>query len=147
MPYEDIQIQLVDLPAISEQYLENWVSSMIRIADMMLLVVDLCCDNLLEQMETTLSILEGFKISAQGLATSETPDQINWASIKTVVIANKADLPTAAENFLILEEFYNERFQIIPVSALNQTNLDSVKQAIMEQLKPKLSDSKLSQKN
>jgi len=135
MPYQDVQIQLVDLPAISEQYMENWLPSLIRISDMMLLVVDLCCDDLLEQMETTLSILERFKIFAQGSIDQEMPDQINWASIKTVVIANKADLPAAAANFLILEEFYKDRFQIIPVSALNKTNLDSIKQAIIEQLK------------
>ena len=134
MPYEDIQIQLVDLPAISEQYLENWVSSMIRISDMILLVVDSCCDELLEQMETTLSILEGHKIYAQGLINDDSLDLIHWVSIKTIVVANKADLPTSAENFQILEEFYQERFQIIPVSALNKTNLDSIIFSIVEKL-------------
>ena len=61
MSYQDIQIQLVDLPAISEQYLENWVSSMIRISDMMLLVVDTCCDDLLEQMERLSRFLKDIK--------------------------------------------------------------------------------------
>ncbi len=135
MAYEDIQVQLVDLPAISEQYLENWVSSMIRISDMMLLVVDTCCDDLLEQMETTLSILEGFKIKPEGLVTDDSLDLIHRVKIKTIVVANKADLPTSVDNFKILEEFYEDRFQLIPVSALNQTNLDSIRFAIIESLK------------
>jgi uncharacterized protein len=132
MPYKDIQIQLVDLPAISEQHLENWVSSMIRISDMMLLIVDTCCDDLLDQVETTLSILEGYKIYAEGLIKNESLDPIHWINLKTIVIANKADLPTCAENLKILEEFYGERFQIIPVSAINKTNLDSIKFSVIE---------------
>jgi len=134
MPYKDIQIQLVDLPAISDQHMENWVSSMIRISDMMLLIVDTCCDDLLDQMETTLSILEGYKIYAEGKIANDTLDPIHWVRLKTIVIANKADLPTCAENLKILEEFYGERFQIIPVSALNKTNLDSIKYSVIELL-------------
>ncbi|MBC8183859.1 50S ribosome-binding GTPase [candidate division KSB1 bacterium] len=132
MPYKDIQIQLVDLPAISEQHLENWVSSMIRISDMILLVVNTCCDELLEQMEITLSILEKYKIYAEGKIPNESLEPIHWICLKTIVIANKADLPTCANNLKILEEFYGERFQIIPVSALNKTNLDSIKFSIVE---------------
>ena len=134
MSHEDNQIQLVDLPAISEQYLENWVSSMIRISDMMLLVVDLCCDDLLEQMETTLSILEGFKIKPEGLLLNRDLDLVHWVKIKTIVVGNKADLPASVENYKILEEFYQELFELIPVSALNKTNLDAISFSIINKL-------------
>ena len=62
MPVKDIQVQLVDLPALSENYVENWLSSMIRISDLAMIVVDISRDDVLEQMETTLKILESFKI-------------------------------------------------------------------------------------
>ncbi len=134
MPYKDIQIQLVDLPPISEQYLENWVSSMIRISDMMLLVVDASIDDLLEQIDSVLKILEGFKIYAEGLTTNDALDTVHWVKLKTLLIANKADESTSVENYKILEEFYGERFEIIPVSAKNKTNLDAIKTAVVENL-------------
>ncbi len=134
MPYEDIKIQLVDLPALSSQYIENWVSSMIRISDMMIIVLDISRDDVLEQMETTLSILVGFKIKCQGIAEQVPEDNIHWVCLKTVVVANKADLAGAADNFKIFEEFYQDLYEIIPVSALNHTNLDSLRRAIVDRL-------------
>ena len=134
MPYEDIKIQLVDLPALSSQYIENWVSSMIRISDMMIIVLDISRDDVLEQMETTLSILEGFKIKCQGITEQVPEDNIHWVCLKTVVVANKADLAGAADNFKIFEEFYQDLYEIIPVSALNHTNLDSLRRAIVDRL-------------
>jgi len=65
MQYEDIQVQLVDLPPLSDEYMENWLSSIIRIADMMLIVVDVSRDDLLDQLEMTLNILDRFKITSK----------------------------------------------------------------------------------
>lgn len=124
MPFEDIQVQLVDLPPVSNEYCENWMSSIIRIADMMMLVIDASREDLLDQVEITLSILEGFKIKAVHPNVA-TPSETTMASeLKTILVANKIDLPNASENFKILEEFYRERFELIPISAqnVNQTN-------------------------
>ncbi|HDQ00819.1 MAG TPA: TGS domain-containing protein [bacterium] len=134
MKYEDFQIQLVDLPALSDQFVENWVSSMIRISDMMLVVVDISRDDVLEQAETTLSILDGFKIIPQGVAEDVLSNAVDRVVLKTIVIANKADLSGAADNFEIFQEFFESKFELIPVSALNQTNLNSIKHAIVEKL-------------
>ncbi len=134
MPYEDIQIQLVDLPPVSEEFVENWISSIIRIADMMIIVVDASREDLLEQLETTLSILERFKIKAEGLISDKSLDPIHWSSLKTLLVANKLDLPGAQDNFPILEEFYQGKFKLIPVSALAKTNLEVVREKIVQSL-------------
>ena len=134
MPYEDIQIQLVDLPPISEEYLEKWVSSIIRIADMMLLVVDASRDDVLEQFETTLNILHNFKIKPETFSPGEIHDPY-WSILKTIVIANKIDLTNAVDNFQIFEEFYQDQYQILPVSALESTNLEIIKTGIIQLLK------------
>jgi len=134
MQYEDIQIQLVDLPPISEEYLENWVSSVIRIADMMILVIDSSRDDLLEQLETTLLILDRFKIKAEGLAVDNSLDSIHWSRLKTLLVANKIELPGAEGNYKILEEFYRDKFELIPISALTKTNLEKVSQKIIQLL-------------
>ena len=135
MKFEDIQIQLVDMPAISDQYMENWVSSMIRISDMMLIVVDGSEDDILDQIDCTLKILEEFKIEAEELNNDEILDSTYWVSLKTIVIVNKIDLSNSVDNYKIFEEFYKERFQIIPVSATTEANIDAIKISIVEQLK------------
>ena len=74
------------------------------------------------------------KIKPEGLVTDDSLYLIHWVKVKTIVVANKADLPTSVDNFKILEEFYEDRFQLISVSALNQTNLDSIRFSIIETL-------------
>ncbi|OQX82566.1 hypothetical protein B6D60_11990 [candidate division KSB1 bacterium 4484_87] len=61
-------------------------------------------------------------------------DDAHWVSIRTFFVGNKADLPNAPENFQVIEELFGERFEIIPVSAKNKTNLDSIRLAVMETL-------------
>jgi uncharacterized protein len=41
MPFEDVQIQLIDLPPVCATHTENWISGLVPAADAALLVVDL----------------------------------------------------------------------------------------------------------
>ena len=41
MMFENIQLQLVDMPPLSHEYMESWMSQITRNADALLLVVDL----------------------------------------------------------------------------------------------------------
>lgn len=131
MQYEDIQIQLVDLPPLSDEYAENWVSSIIRIADMMIIVVDVSRDDLLEQVEMTISILDRFKIKAREISIQDSLDTPYLSILKTIFVANKIDLPRAQNNYNILKEFYQGKFELFPVSALTKTNLHQLKQKIV----------------
>lgn len=134
MQYEDIQIQLVDLPPLSEEYTENWISSIIRIADMMILVVDASRDDLLEQVETTVAILDRFKIRVRDNTVDKSAENPYLSLLKTMLVANKIDLPGADDNFNILKEFYGGKFELFPASALTGTNLAQIKQAIINLL-------------
>jgi len=40
MDYEDVQIQLIDLPPVTADYTEGWVYGLVRAADLVLLVID-----------------------------------------------------------------------------------------------------------
>ena len=55
--FENVQIQLVDLPPIAPEMTEPWVAGIIRAADAVLLVVDLGDDGVLERTEETLAYL------------------------------------------------------------------------------------------
>src|SRR3972149_6577576 len=57
MTYENVQIQLVDLPPIDADLSEGWLYGIIRTADGVLLVVDLADDDVLAETEEVLRLL------------------------------------------------------------------------------------------
>src|SRR5947199_5777829 len=57
MTYENIQVQLVDLPPITLEFSKGWLFAIIRTADAAALVVDLSTDDLLVQTEQVQSVL------------------------------------------------------------------------------------------
>lgn len=62
MEFEDIQVQLVDLPPVHPDFPESWLYQIIRNADAALLVVDLSDPDLLEDLETTLAELQKARV-------------------------------------------------------------------------------------
>ncbi|HDD35555.1 MAG TPA: GTP-binding protein, partial [Candidatus Desulfofervidus auxilii] len=46
MPFEDIKIQLIDMPALTIEYIEPWVGNILRRADLLLIILDLSDDPL-----------------------------------------------------------------------------------------------------
>ncbi len=117
MPFENIQIQLVDLPAIAPEYTEPWLPQTIRPANLSVLVVDPNDPDVLNGIEFVLGKLEEWK-----------------AQPPRLLLANKCDLEGARENFEILKEFYGGRMRCLAVSALTGENLDAFRRALFELL-------------
>ncbi len=59
LEYEDVQIQLIDTPPLSEEHVETWVYNLIRKADLILLLVDGSGDDPVESLQQTQEHLEG----------------------------------------------------------------------------------------
>jgi ribosome-interacting GTPase 1 len=132
MPYEDIQIQLVDTPPLSDTYLVPWLPNLIRLADLALLVVDLGCDPVgqaqmvIDQMRKTSTHLD-----ARG---GESDGQVPIVLVKTMIVGNKSDLPQAAENFQRLQEKLSHDFQMVAISAGKLEGLEGFKIKVFEAL-------------
>ena len=92
MPYEDVQIQLVDLPPVSAAHTESWVFGMVRIADAALLVVDLSSADVLDQIEEVLTTLERSKLKLVREAVEADPSA-SVASKQCWLVGTKLDLP------------------------------------------------------
>lgn len=135
MPVEDIQIQLVDLPPVAVEVYKPWIGSIVRQADLVLLVVDLGSDELLEQVEGVLRILEESKIHLIGKSSEEQGTQLpGIAFCRALLIANKSDAVQAAENLAILSELFQPRFEIVPVSTASGQGLEELRRIIFERL-------------
>jgi ribosome-interacting GTPase 1 len=113
-PFENIQIQLVDLPPLTVEHTEHWAFNIMRGADVLLLVLDLSQDPVSE-LETNLEILQGQRIILQG---EETKDTEPGSFIKQwLLVGNKGDLPGSGKHAEIFRELYEDRFPLTVVSA------------------------------
>ncbi len=131
MPFEDVQIQLVDLPPVHPDFHESWLYQIIRNADTALLVVDLSDPDLLEDLETTLAQLANAKVL---LGRGELPGVTGWLAKPALLAANKVDTPEAADDLDILKELYGARFPILPVSAETCEGLEALRTAVFDLL-------------
>jgi hypothetical protein len=130
MQFEDIQIQLVDLPPLDAQHGEAWVPQAVRAADAAVLVVDLAAVDLLDEVETCVSLLDKAKIALGR------PDRLPYGFVaKPVIIAaNKLDLPGAREDFAVFVELLAGRFPAVPVSAQTGEGFHELRRAAFELL-------------
>ncbi len=133
MPYEDIKIQLVDMPPIDPNFYEPWMGGIIRQADLILLVADLSSEELLDEVEGVLMLLGNSRILPQSTEGSE-EEHSPMEFRKTLMVANKYDAPGAASKLEILKEIYGSRFRILASSTTTGEGLDYLKKEIFEQL-------------
>ncbi len=133
MPYEDINIQLVDMPPIDPNFYEPWMGGIIRQAELALLIADLGTDELLDEIEDVLTLLGNSRIRLQSVEKpEEEPNLMDYK--KTLVVANKCDAPGAALKLEILKEFFGSRFNILTSSAITGEGLELIRQEIFVQL-------------
>ncbi|HOJ30566.1 MAG TPA: 50S ribosome-binding GTPase [bacterium] len=125
LQYQDIQIQVIDSPALSSGISENWLGDMMRKSDVILLLLDLSDDDILEKMDETMQVLEQFNIKTPG--TWEFTKKILWAG-------NKIDIPSWKDIKNVLSELYPIGDHIIPVSVLQKINLDLLAEQIFIKL-------------
>jgi uncharacterized protein len=134
MPFVNIQIQLVDLPAISPTYMEPWVPSLIRPADLCLLMADLASETLLEDLEAVRQILEGSKIRLVAPADPSLPE-LGWAHTPTLLVANKQDAAGAGDALEILRAEYADRLPVFAVSVKAGLGLEPLRRAVYDGLR------------
>jgi hypothetical protein len=117
MKYQDVQIQLVDLPPVSEEFTEPWLPQVLRAATLGVLLVDSSDADVLGEIESITARLDQWRIPAP-----------------TLMVANKCDLDDGGGNFAALEDLYGGRFRMLAISALAGVNLDSFARAVFDAL-------------
>lgn len=132
MPFENVQIQLVDTPAVSREYTPGWLANLVRYADVACLVADTGNDACLENVEAVLAVLEEKNVRLVSVRSNEVSVLSRVAEVPTVLVANKVDRSGAEERTEILREFFGGRFEIITVSTIDDTNLGFLRQRLFE---------------
>jgi len=113
--FENVRIQLVDVPPIHPEMTEPWVYAILRNADVLWVVVDLSSDDLLQDMEIVLQALD--RASIRPVGDTDQPEDEDRLSKQALLVANKLDAARAGDHLEILKEFYGGLFPVLGVSA------------------------------
>lgn len=129
MDWEDVKVQLIDTPPITTDFLEGYLSSLVRSADAALLVVDLADDDAPFAAQAVLDRLEQAKTVLVGRNPDEIAD-LTIEYVRALLVANKCDADGAADRLEIVREMFGERFPIHAVGAEHGTGLEELRTAI-----------------
>ena len=126
MAWEDVRVQLVDLPPIDADFLEPWVPSLIRSADAALLVADLGDDDVADAVEVALARLAEVRTELVGDLPFDSEDE-TIQHVKTILVGTKADAEGAGDRLEILREWFGGRFPIAVTSSTTGLGLDDLR--------------------
>lgn len=117
MRFEDVPIQLLDMPAIGAEFTEPWIPQVLRVADESLLVVDVDDPDDLSEIEYVERKLEEWRIRSP-----------------RILVANKMDQEGSEGNFEALVDLYGGKYECLPVSAQTGQGLDRMAKRVFELL-------------
>lgn len=130
MPYEDIFIQLVDTPPVTEEIIPAGLSGTLRNADILLVMVDAANDDCLEQLEFCLNYLK-----EKNIVRKDTVPGVRGVSPdKVLVLASKADLKESIDNMQIMKELGPGGIELLPVSTKTGQGLEALREKIFQSL-------------
>ena len=127
VPFENVQIQLVDLPPLTREFSEGWLYAIIRTADAVALTLSLGEEEVLEQAEAALRLLEEARIPLRA-------PQAAGEGKSAVTVATHADAPGAAVRHDLLREFVGGRLPVVAVSTVTGEGLEALRRALFESL-------------
>ena len=131
MVHNAIPVQMVDSPALDPSVTERWISTLIRNADMVLMVLDPARDDLLEQVEASEAVLDDLKIKLVAPTESKTFNDDGWALIPAIYLGNKCEAENTGEHITLLKELLEEHPEISLISAREGIGLESLKEQIV----------------
>lgn len=144
IPFEDIHIQLVDLPAVASEHPVGWMQATLQSADAALLVVDLAEPSCVEQIEDVHSVLRAKQVTLTERwdAPSTAPDDEAASegdpfalALPALLVANKSDLIDDIDAELeAFREVSGVRYPALAVSALSGHGLAEISAALFRQL-------------
>ena len=132
MEFEDVRVQLVDLPPITADHYEHFITEITRAADAALLFLDLSDD---DGPAATQAVLDRLKLVRRELV-GETiaDDDPTTYHLKTLLVFNKSDDEAADIRLEVAKESLGIRLPSLVISAEQGAGLDELRRAIYDLL-------------
>lgn len=103
MPWQDVMVQLIDTPPVTDSQFEAYMPGLVRAADACVLCFDGSSDDAPEQ---TLLVIDQLRQRKTNLAQQTGFDEENLAivNVKTILVATRGDDPSAADRLDLYRE-------------------------------------------
>ncbi len=133
MHFEDVAIQLIDMPPISREHVEPWIYDLMRRADLLWIVVD--SGGSLDGIELCRSLLESKRIFPVPPLTPP-PEGVDPSAVvkPALLVVTGLDRPDAQENLSLLRELAEPPWPLHAVSVRNGQGLEGLRRATFEAL-------------
>ena len=131
MEYENVQIQLVDLPAITAPEVSSWLPNIVKNADLLLIMVDVTQDSAV-QLESIIEWLAKHRMVVSN-ELKEPPAGMTHVK-RVLVIANKMDHGEAPQRLESLFSRCAGRFPVLTVSARRGDGLEQLRETVYKAL-------------
>lgn len=114
IPFEEIYIQLIDTPPITEEGIPGNFSNALRHCDLILALVDLSSDSCVEQLQGIIDNLRKRNL----LVEKKSPKTFTLEEI--IFIGTKSDHPQAYDNLQIIYDLIPNCPEILPISLYSE---------------------------
>jgi len=127
MPFEDVAIQLVDLPPVAATHWDAWLPNLVRAADAAVLFADPTSPEVPEDVEVVRQRLAQVHIPLVGSLPEDADPRDT--PLPTLLVISKVD-KAREEDVQVLEEMYRDVFPVVRVSAHTRAGLERFKVAL-----------------
>jgi small GTP-binding protein len=132
MEFDDVRVQLIDLPPITIDAFEPFISDLTRGADAAILFLDLSDD---DGAAATMAVIERLKKAKRLLVPARADDNDPTVyQLPTILVGNKCDDDAADIRLEMAKETLGDRFPIRLISAERGDGLPELRKAIFEAL-------------
>jgi ribosome-interacting GTPase 1 len=133
MPFEDVQVQLIDTPAVSAHHTESYLIGMVHSTDGVVWVLDVTAPDAEESVPALLALLDRARVWP--LARPRPADLPQFVLGKPVVaVANKSDLDEGGLLVDALHRTLPAELPLVPVSAEHGTGLEALRARLFSEL-------------
>jgi ribosome-interacting GTPase 1 len=124
MAFEDVQIQLVDMPPLTADHMDPWFPNVVQGADAALLLADASTPGTLEGLEAVCDRMEGIHVPlVRELPEDADPREM---PLPTLLVVTKADVVDPGD-MEVIEELYGDRFTAVRFSARQRIGFQQLK--------------------
>jgi ribosome-interacting GTPase 1 len=133
MDFEDVRVQLIDLPPITADHYEPFITDVTRGADAALLFLDLTDD---DGAAATQAVIDRLRLARRELVPPGSPHAEDPAiySLPTIILANKSDAEGAELRLELGRETLGSRYPERIISAERGDGLEDLRRAIYDVL-------------
>ncbi len=118
--WENVQIQLVDMPPIAPETSQSWLWAILRMSDGLLVVLDAGDDDVLDQVEYLLAFMKENNVFIKN------EGERDFREKRAICAAAKCDMPGAGDRVELLRDVLDGRLDIIPCSTTTGEGLDTL---------------------